>query len=772
MRLLIKSAILVGLLCLMVGWGGNSTGSERPDKKNTDDKTLSPYFFIKSDDLATDQLPLKSTSAKVDISGVIADVKVTQVYKNEGKRPIEAIYVFPASTRAAVYGMKMTIGERVIIATIKKRDDARREYEQARQEGKSASLLEQQRPNVFQMNVANIMPGDTIKVELSYTELLVPEDKVYEFIYPTVVGPRYSNQPAEIAPPQDRWVENPYLRQGQAPSYAFDVSVNIAAGLPIRDIHCPSHKVNSVYDSPTTALVRLDSSETNGGNRDYILKYRLDGEKIESGLLLYKGEKENFFLLMMQPPKRVTLAQIPGREYIFIVDVSGSMNGYPIELSKKLLRDLIGKLRSTDTFNVLLFSGGSSVMAESSLSATPENINRAITMIDNQHGGGGTELLPALRRALSLPRTEGYSRSVVIATDGYVSVEAEAFDLIRENLGNANMFTFGIGTSVNRHLIEGMARVGMGEAFIIEREEEAPAKAERFRKMIESPVLTQIKLDYGKFDVYDVEPLSVPDIMADRPVIVFGKWRGDPKGKIVLKGISGEGQYATTVDIGKVNPSRVNSASQYLWARHRIAVLSDYNNLRSDDKRIGEVTDLGLKYNLLTAYTSFIAVDSEVRNIDGKVTTVKQPLPLPQGVSDYAVGGAAYSGATVYKSRAAAPMPMQDRASALEAKKESEVRRVLVTTIKVSDKTAKDPIEKTVQGHLTELQKCNPDNMQGKVVVRVVVGQGGKAKEVTVISNGTGNRKLEKCLVSAIKKWQFTVVQASGEVTATIELTY
>ena len=587
-----------------------------------------------------------------------------------------------------------------------------------------------------------------------------------------VVGPRYSSQSAETAAPQDRWVENPYLRQGEAPPYAFDVSINIAAGLPIRDIHCPSHKVNSVYDGPTTASIRLDSSESNGGNRDYILKYRLDGEKIASGLLLYKAEKENYFLLMMQPPKRVTLAQIPGREYIFIVDVSGSMDGYPIELSKKLLRDLIGKLRPTDTFNVLLFSGGSSVMAESSLPATAENIHRALTMIDREHGGGGTELLPALRRALSLPRTEGYSRSVVIATDGYVSVEAEAFDLIRKNLGNANMFTFGIGTSVNRHLIEGMARAGMGETFIIAREEEAPAKAERFRNMIESPVLTQIKLDFGKFDVYDVEPLSVPDIMADRPVIVFGKWRGDPKGKIMLRGISGEGKYAAMVDIGKFKPSPVNSALQYLWARHRIAVLSDYNNLSSDDKRNEEVTNLGLKYNLLTAYTSFIAVDSEVCNRDGKVTTVTQPLALPQGVSDYAVGGAAHNGTVVYKSRAAEPMAMQHMAAAQEAKKEAGIRHVSVTTIKVSDKPAKDAIEKAVQEHIRELQECNPGNLQGTMVVKVIMGPSGNVKEVIVISNGTNNKKLVKCVINAIRKWQFPVMQASGEVTATIALTF
>src|SRR4030065_2753024 len=201
-------------------------------------KTLSPYFFIKSDDSGVDQLPLKSTSADVKVVGVIADVIVAQVYKNEGKKPLEAIYIFPASTRAAVYGMKMTIGKRTIIAKIQEREEARRQYEQAKQEGKSASLLEQQRPNVFQMNVANILPGDVIQVELKYTELLVPTDGIYEFVYPTVVGPRYSNQPAETALPSQMWVENPYLHQGGSPPYTFDIMTKLVAGLPIQNIAC------------------------------------------------------------------------------------------------------------------------------------------------------------------------------------------------------------------------------------------------------------------------------------------------------------------------------------------------------------------------------------------------------------------------------------------------------------------------------------------------------------------------------------------------------
>jgi Ca-activated chloride channel family protein len=755
--------------------------SSKAQQQESDDRTLSPYFFVKSDDPAVDQLPLKATSANVNIAGVIADVKVTQVYKNEGKHALEAIYIFPASTRAAVYGMKMTIGERVIVAKIKKRDEARQEYEQAKQQGKSASLLEQQRPNVFQMNVANILPGDEIKVELSYTELLVPTDKVYEFVYPTVVGPRYSNQPAATAPASEKWVQNPYLRQGEAPTSTFNITVNVASGLPIQTLTCATHKVNVAYNNSASASVSLDKSEERGGNRDYILKYRLAGNAVESGLLLYPGEKENFFLLMLQPPKRVTIAQIPGREYIFIVDVSGSMHGFPLEISKKLLKDLIGNLRPTDRFNVLLFAGGSTLMSEQSLPATADNINKAISVIDNQQGGGGTELLPALQRALALPRQENFSRTIVIATDGYVSVEEQAFDLIRNNMGNANMFAFGIGSSVNRHIIEGMAHVGMGEPFVITKPDEAAAKAEAFRTLIQTPVLTQIKVNFDGFDVYDVEPNAAPDLLADRPLVMFGKWRGKPKGSITLTGISGTEHYKDSIDVSSVTPLAANSALQQLWARQRIMLLSDYNMLRHDDERVKEVTNLGLTYNLLTAYTSFVAVDSEVRNKDGKTTTVNQPLPMPEGVSDYAVGG------VMKTAVAAAPAPAEmrehyyaeprtktllgDTASAFGTPKKKTPVSVKIGKITVSGGLSKEAIENVIKQHVQEINNCLANNaLSGTVKIKLAIQADGTVKTISIASSDLKNAAIEQCITQALKAWTFPV--ATQETTATITLIF
>jgi Ca-activated chloride channel family protein len=608
-----------------------------------EDKTLSPYFMVKSEDPSVDRLPLLETKAEADIAGVIADVTVTQVYTNEGQKPIEAVYVFPASTRAAVYGMKMTIGERVLIAEIREREQARREYEEAKAEGKSASLLEQQRPNVFQMNVANIMPGDTILVELTYTELLVPTGGVYEFTYPTVVGPRYTTAREKGAADTEKWTATPYQHEGEGPLYDFDLAVDISAGMRIQAVDCKTHKIKTAYDRLDFCRVTLDESEQKGGNRDFILHYRLTGGQIQTGLLLYEGKDENFFLLMVQPPERVTEADIPGREFIFIMDVSGSMHGFPIDVSKKVLRDLITNLRPTDVFNVLLFAGDNAVMADKSVAADEKNVEAALTVIDQQPGAGGTEILPALKRALALPRTEGMARTVVIVTDGYVSVEPEVFDLIRDNLGDANMFAFGIGSGVNRHIIEGMAHVGQGEPFVITKQEGAEAEAERFRKYIQSPVLTGVKVEFTGFEVSDVEPRTFPDVLAERPVIVFGKYRGEAKGKIKVTGLTGRKRYEQAFDVGPSQPDETNAALRYLWARDRIRMLDDYASLRgrsADSTVIKEVTELGLKYHLMTQYTSFVAVDHVIRNVDGKPTLVKQTLPLPEGVSDYAVGGA------------------------------------------------------------------------------------------------------------------------------------
>ena len=603
-----------------------------------EDKTLSPYFLIEGDP-AVDRLPLSKTRVKVDVVGVIADVKVTQTYQNRGTRPIHASYVFPGSTRAAVHGMRMTIGERVIVARIEKKEEAAEQFDDAKQAGKSASLLEQARPNVFRMSVANILPGDIIEVELRYTELLRPEESAYRFVYPTVTGPRYASARHANAHQDDTWIHSSYLTEGDAPTYTFDIEVTLSTGIDVQALTCDSHEVDVEWRDRQLATVTLDPSEKRGGNRDFILSYVLAGNAVHSGLLLFEDQDESFFLLMAEPPKRVESDDMPRREYVFIVDVSGSMHGFPLDTAKVLMRDLVGLLRPTDTFNMILFSGASSTFAQRSVPATDENVRRAIRLLDTHQGGGGTELLSGLQTAMSLPHEAGTSRSFVVVTDGYIGGERESFRYIRDHLGEANVFAFGIGTSVNRYLIEGVAKAGFGEPFVVSKPGESAAIAQRFKRYVGSPVLTGVRVDFDGFKAYDVVPESVPDVLAERPIVVFGKYAGKPNGKIALLGLTGQGRYNQTFDVAATAPTAHHRALSHLWARQRIADLSDLGFDADGEDSREEVTALGLRYSLLTKHTSFVAIHETPRNTLGAGDEVTQPLPLPHGVSNFAVGG-------------------------------------------------------------------------------------------------------------------------------------
>jgi Ca-activated chloride channel family protein len=624
------------LICFvsLVGWQSRARAADPAPP----DKTLAPFFVIEHGDPGLDQLPLASTKVDVAVTGVVADVTVTQVYENRGKRPLDTRYVFPASTRAAVHGLRMAIRDQVIEAKIQERDQAKRTFEKAKTAGKTATLLEEQRANVFSMRLANVMPGDRIEVTLVYNELLVPTEGSYEFVFPTVVGPRYSNQSAAGAPATSEFVASPYLPAGSAVPSTFELTGTLASGIPLAEIKCDTHRLTTHADNPNLTHFALDAAEARGKNRDFILRYRLAGSAIQSGLTLFDAGSEKFFLLQVEPPAHVTDAELPPRDFVFIVDVSGSMIGYPLDTAKDLLQKLVGSLRPSDTFNVMLFSGGSKVLAPHSLPATKANIEGALALLSGQSGGGATELLPAMQRALELESSAGRSRSFVLVTDGYIDADKQAMDLVRSHLGDANVFAFGIGSSVNRYLIEGIARAGFGEPFVVTTPAEGLEASRRFAQYVRAPVLTDVRVAYDGFDAYDVEPQSVPDVLAARPVIVFGKYRGERRGTITLTGVGGQAPYSQRFEVARAVPAPENRALPYLWARARIASLSDFGFGELEPAAKTEVTALGLRYSLLTPFTSFVAVSHTVRNFGAPAQSVEQPSPLPAGVSNSAVG--------------------------------------------------------------------------------------------------------------------------------------
>lgn len=606
-------------------------------KPSDEDKTTAPYFYVESSEIGVDSFPLKKTSVTANIEGVVADIHLVQTYANEGASPINASYLFPASTKVTIHGMQMQIGDQTVTAVIKEKEEAKQDFEAAKSEGKSASMLSEERANVFNMDIANIMPGDEVHIDLHYTELITPTEGTYQFVFPTVAGPRYVGPVKDDTGNRDEWASAPYLTEGTLPASEYDIHVTVSAGVPISSLSSSSHKININWDDESKAHVSLTNPLEYAGNRDFILDYKLTGEGIGTGLTLSKGEQENFFMLMVQPPERVTLAEIPPREYIFVLDVSGSMSGFPLDTAKELMKNLIADLRETDTFNLILFSGTSYQMAERSLPATSENIRKAVKLISEQSGAGGTELTSALTDALAIPAAENTARSIVIITDGYISGESETFQLINDHINQADFFSFGIGSSVNRYLIEGISKIGQGEPFIVTKAEEAAKAADQFSAYIKSPVLTDIRVSFEGFDAYDVEPAALPTLYAQKPLVLLGKWKGEPAGTIKISGQTGSGSFTQEVSVSDAISGEGNTLG-YLWARKRVERLTDYGTGGDNPEVKDEVTKIGLSYHMMTPYTSFIAVLDTIRNPEGGAADVDQPIPLPLGVSNLAVG--------------------------------------------------------------------------------------------------------------------------------------
>jgi Ca-activated chloride channel family protein len=442
------------------------------------------------------------------------------------------------------------------------------------------------------------------------------------------------------SPATHAWVANPHLPSGMKEPYRFDLQVQLRSPIPLKAVTCPSHPVKVTY--PSANLASIELTQPGGGNRDFVLRYKLRGDQIQTGTLVYDHGGEKFFLMMMEPPQRVAPSEVVPREYVFVLDVSGSMRGFPLETAKQLMADLLSSLKPSEYFNVVTFAGQAGVLSSRSLPATQANVQQALGSVQSLSGGGGTDLMDALRTSYALPRPtdQSMSRSVVVITDGYVAVEPQAFRFIRKHLGEANLFSFGIGSSVNRGLIEGMARAGMGSPFVVLDPAEASGKAAKLRAYIESPLLTNVQLSFQGLDVYDVIPQRLPDLMAERPLIAFGKYRGDGSGTIEVVGSQASGAFKQQLSLDTSAASAANRPLRSLWARSWVDELMDQHAaIGGAPSTEHAITHLGLKYGLLTQFTSFVAIDSQVANKTGSAATVRQPLPMPQGVANSAVPG-------------------------------------------------------------------------------------------------------------------------------------
>lgn len=604
------------------------------------------------------ECPLQHTSVQANISGYMADVTVKQLFANPYKEKIEAVYTFPLSETGAVDEMTMKVGSRIIHGTIKKKEEAREIYEQAKARGHVASLLDQERPNIFTQSVANIEPGKEVEITIKYKDLLLFENGKYSFAFPTVVGPRFipgsptGKTGSGWAPDTDQVPDASKVTPLLAPKdtragHDISISVNLDSGVPYSNLKSSLHEVDVTSKDSSHAQVSLKDKNAIP-NKDFVLSWNVSQDQISSGYITHRNAKEHdgsgFFTLMLLPPKSVTPDKVAPKEMIFLIDCSGSQNGPPLNKAKEALNHIIDHMNPNDTFQIITFNNQNSLLFDKPEVSSTQMKEKAKAFIEGLQARGGTWMAPAVEKVCSIPPDNNRLRIVTFMTDGYVGNDMQILNLVKKHRGTSRWFPFGTGNSVNRFLIDGIAKEGGGEPEYVLLNAKAGEVGEKFYKRIASPVLTDVAVKFDGLDAKEVFPKAVSDVWAQKPLYIKGRYTKPGSGTVTLTGFSQGAPYSKSMKVTFPESNPANSGIASVWARAKVDRLmsEDWMGVQSGNMNAelkNEIVDTALAYHIMTQFTSFVAVEEKYVTEGGKSKLVPVPVEMPEGVSHEAVFG-------------------------------------------------------------------------------------------------------------------------------------
>ncbi len=746
-------------------------------------------------------LPLEHTTVDILVTGNLQRAVVRQVYGNPFEEPIEAVYVFPLPDDGAVDRMNMYIGDRLIVGRIFERDMARAIYEEAISSGQTASLLEQERPNIFTQSVGNILPGDSITIEISYVAPIGYDDGKYTLSFPMVVGPRFIPGEATghsgtgwafdtgLVPDASRITPH-VVPEGTRSGYDIELSVILNTGFPVGQIRSLNHQVEQGRDGHTITvdLARKDEIP----NRDFVLTYTSTSDRIETGFLTTNGDLGGHFMLILQPDVDVATGDIAPKEMFFVIDCSGSMSGQPMEVAKETVRQFVRGMNPDDSFQIMRFSETASSMSAQPLENTEENIARGISYINSLSGMGGTMMIEGIRAAVGYPEDPERMRFIIFLTDGYIGNEAEILGELQTTLGeHTRLFSVGVGSSPNRYLIEGLAEEGRGAAYYVGLNEDPTAAVSAVYEKLNNPYLVDIEIDWGNLKVDEVYPARIPDLFAGQPLVLTGRYNASGRGQIRITGTVGGRPWHQNLSVDLPGQQEDNDVIATLWARRKIHELSrmlydPYGYERFDQEVVDMITDVALDYQIMSNYTSFVAVCEEVRTVDGRPVTVEVPVNMPEGVSYDGVFGedeegiytSAATGSASYGMLAQAPMTLNGGGGYTMSRTEvccdemawdgdysySYTPTALVTMVSASPylglrasevRSSMRELVDEIQALYEAFAEASRDDEEqfptGTVVFSVEFDDTGRVREVSVVTDGVGSSSLMRQVEAVIR---------------------
>ncbi|MEO6929455.1 MAG: marine proteobacterial sortase target protein [Casimicrobiaceae bacterium] len=584
--------------------------------------------------------PLVATEVDIEVAGIVARATVTQHFVNPTAQWRDGVYVFPLPENAAVDTLHMQVGQRVIEGRIEEKATARATYERARTDGVKASLIEQQRPNLFTARVAHLGPGETVTITLEYQQTLHYDSGSFRLRFPLAITPRYAPAPnaddtsAGSAAAESAILAPPVLSPANGPTSPVSLHVGVDAGFPLSQVKSASHRINVSEDPAHRYQVTL-ADDVVASDRDFELEWTPEvGTLPGAALFTESHDGKTWALLMVLPPSATSSVPIAPREAVFIVDTSGSMSGVSIAQAKEAVLFALSRLRPGDRFNVIEFNSDTHPLFTAPVPVDPATLANAREFVGGLRARGGTEMKPALSAALTAPIVDGFVQQVVFITDGAVGNEQELLDLIDANARSRRLFTVGIGPGPNTYFLRKAAQAGRGTATFISDVRDVKARMTELYAKLENPALTDIDVSWSA--AADSYPRSIPDLYVGEPVILTAQF-ATPLVTLSLTGRRGSRAWGELLPLAAAQPARGIGA---LWARSRIESLSDAMINGNADSIRPLIVETALAHHLISRYTSLVAVDvtpSQPAGAYSEPTMI--PVNLPAGSGDAALGG-------------------------------------------------------------------------------------------------------------------------------------
>lgn len=582
--------------------------------------------LIVLDQSEASSLPLRRTEVHARILGPLAAVQVTQHFQNPFAQPVNLEYLFPLPEGGAIHDFEFVIGEEHVKAEIQASEVARERYEEARIHGRRATLFEERRPNLFALLLANVQPGDEIEACIRYQQQLLFRGANYEFVFPMGITPRYHRHP-EDAEATDTARVLPGEEIGQV-----TLTVELDAGEAALDPVSPSHPLEVRRLNERSFAVQLAGEHI--PDKDFVLRYQLRNPEIQTPVWVSGEQDTATVLVTLVPNGWPEPMSAPPREFIFVLDRSGSMAGAALRQAANALSAGLRTLRAEDTFYLLAFDDRLDHFTRRPVPFVQEQLEAADRWLERIDARGGTEIGKALEAALALPADAMRQRHIIFFTDGAVSAERDVLTMVRRGLHNARLFAFGIGPSVNRAFISSLARLGRGTSEFLQLDEDIEAAIIRFHDRLAYPLLQQLEVSWQGTTAWDMLPAALPDIYYGDPLLFCARIRPAPGSHLLLSGKSGTQRWERSIPLPA--PASHDEMIQRIWAKGRIDALEE--QLQAEPRQAGHLRDeiigLALEHHLLTAYTSLVAVKAgEVSQQEAH--SLRVAVPLPQGLEEH-----------------------------------------------------------------------------------------------------------------------------------------